>query len=38
VSAAHTPAQIDEVCRRFTKVAAELSGERPDEAIRAHRA
>ena len=38
VSAAHTPAQIDEVCRRFTKVAAELGGERPDKAIRAHRA
>ena len=38
VSAAHTPAQIDEICRRFAKVAAELSGELPDEAIRAHRA
>jgi 8-amino-7-oxononanoate synthase len=38
VSAAHTPAQIDEVCRRFAKVAAELSGERSAEAIRVHRA
>ena len=37
VSAAQSPAQIDEVCRRFAKVAAELSGEPSDETIRAHR-
>ena len=38
VSAAHTAAQIDEVCRRFAKVAAELAGATADGAIRAHRA
>jgi 8-amino-7-oxononanoate synthase len=38
VSAAHTPEQIDEVCRRFAKVAAELGGEPPTKAIVAHRA
>jgi 8-amino-7-oxononanoate synthase len=38
VSAAHTRAQIDEVGRRFAKVAAELGGELSDEAIRSHRA
>lgn len=27
VSAAHTPAQIDEICQRFVKVATELAGE-----------
>jgi 8-amino-7-oxononanoate synthase len=38
VSAAHTAAQIDEVCRRFAKVAGELGGEPSDEAMLAHRA
>ncbi|MCE3250512.1 MAG: 8-amino-7-oxononanoate synthase-like protein, partial [Geminicoccaceae bacterium] len=38
VSAAHTPAQIDEICRRFATVAAELGGEPPGAAMRAHRA
>ena len=38
VSAAHTPAQIDEICRRFATVAAELGGEPPGAATRAHRA
>jgi 8-amino-7-oxononanoate synthase len=38
VSAEHTPAQIAEVCRRFAKVAAELGGEPPDDAMRFHRA
>ena len=38
VSAAHTPAQIDEVCRRFGKVAADLQGASGEEAMRAHQA
>jgi 8-amino-7-oxononanoate synthase len=38
VSAAHTPAQIDEICRRFATVAAELGGEPPGAVMRAHRA
>jgi 8-amino-7-oxononanoate synthase len=37
VSAAHTPAQIDEICRRFARVAAEL-GDPNEEVMRAHRA
>ena len=32
VSAAHTPDEIAEVCRRFGRVAAELSDRGPDEA------
>jgi 8-amino-7-oxononanoate synthase len=38
VSAAHTRAQIDEICRRFATVAAELGGEPPGAVMRAHRA
>jgi 8-amino-7-oxononanoate synthase len=38
VSAAHTPAQIGEICRRFATVAAELGGEPPGAVMRAHRA
>jgi 8-amino-7-oxononanoate synthase len=38
VSAAHTPAQIEEICRRFATVAAELGGEPPGAVMRAHRA
>ncbi|HEX6112846.1 MAG TPA: aminotransferase class I/II-fold pyridoxal phosphate-dependent enzyme [Geminicoccaceae bacterium] len=37
VSAAHTPAQIDEICRRFARVAAEL-GDPNEEVMRVHRA
>jgi len=38
VSAAHTGVQIDEICRRFAKVAAELAGEPSAAAMRAARA
>jgi 8-amino-7-oxononanoate synthase len=38
VSAAHTPAQIDEICRRFARVAADLGGEPHEGTMRAHRA
>jgi 8-amino-7-oxononanoate synthase len=37
VSAAHTPDEIAEVCRRFGRVAAELNGARPQQgALAAH--
>ena len=38
VSAAHTAVQIDEICRRFANVAAELAGEPSAAAMRAARA
>ena len=38
VSAAHTPAQIAEICRRFCKVAAELASESFATSMRAARA
>lgn len=38
VSAAHTPEQIEEICRRFERIAAELKGDRSTEPTRAARA
>ena len=37
VSAAHTPSQIEEVCRRFATVSAELAGEPSATSMRAAR-
>ena len=37
VSAAHTTVQIEQICQRFAKVAAELAGEPPAAATRAAR-
>ena len=34
VSAAHTPDEIEEVCRRFGRVAAELNGTGPEQGAR----